>query len=686
MIFFKGYEVKENKQIALDLITRQKTFTLDDVELETDIKLNVTFIETQEDLIEAKNWLIFMTNPIGLDIETRGLDPHQHELIMLQFGDKYRQFVIDTRIVDVTSIIPLIVNDDNLIIGQNLKFEYKFFKHNYDVDLVKVKDTMLQEICLYNGYGLRNSLKELAKRYLNYEGDKSLGTQFLTIGDAPFTKDQIIYGAYDVILPILISEQQDIKAKERGVIKTIELEHEYMKVLGDSEYKGLYFDKKAWKALYDEHLPIYIEKKRQLDEYIITHNRFRKFIDNQIDMFYTDPVCKVSWDSPKQVVELFKEFKLCPLEMSNTTKKLTYTVESKAMKASLLTINKDVEQLYKDLILLYLDMKEYAQRVNTFGIKFFKYINPVTGRLHSNFNQIISTGRSSSRAPNLQNIPSDPRYRKCFTAPKGNKIINADFSGQENVVLANKSLDKDLLEFYKKGNSDMHSFIASKIYNLPYKEFTYATEVKDKGLPLSDLGIELLEKRKIAKAAGFAINYGGNGYTISKNLGISAKKGDEVYDAYFKAFPGLRKYFDKTIDATIKRGYIHINDVTGRRFNLINYKKMITLKGNKDKIKEYYKLKGQISRLALNYPIQGTAGDITKYAAIQFRKWILKNNLRDTVFITNIIHDEINVEALTVDSKKVANNLKKSMEKAGKLWCKVVPLLAEAQIKDYWTH
>ena len=668
-------------------VKRQKTFTLNDVKLKTDIQINATFIDKQEDLAEALLWCQFAPKKIGVDIETRGLDPHQHEMIMFQFGDINRQFVIDTRKVDITSLLPYIISEDITIVGQNLKFEYKFIKHKFNIDLINVQDTMLQEACLYTGYGMSNSLKELSYRYLNYEADKTIRMRFLEIKDEDFTKDEIIYGAYDVVLPLLIAEKQEIKIKEKGMETLAYLEHNYVKVVGDMEYKGLHFDKEKWKELYKYHVPLYEAQIELLDKYVIEHNLIN-FIDKQFDMFSPNvKKTSIQWSSSKQVIELFIKLGICPKEVSKTTKQLTWTVDAKVLKASLQTINKSISEDKKELIKQYLKSKELEQRITTFGESFFKYVNPVTGRLHSNYRQIISTGRSSSREPNLQNIPGDEAYRKCFTAPEGHKIINADYSGQETIVLANKSLDEGLLEFYRKGNSDMHSFIASKIYDIPYEEFIKATEAKDSktNKPTSEQ-YELLHKRGIAKAAGFAINYGGTGYTIAKNLGLSTQKGEEVYDAYFNAFPGLKNYFDTTIQETLNRGYILINELTGRRLHFLKYKQMKSYENKPNKRSEYYKLRSQFSRLALNAPIQGTAGDITKNAAVRFRKWILDNNYRETIFITNVIHDEINVECPVELAEKAAEALQTCMEGAGDLWCKTVKLKADAVITDFWTH
>jgi DNA polymerase-1 len=127
------------------------------------------------------------------------------------------------------------------------------------------------------------------------------------------------------------------------------------------------------------------------------------------------------------------------------------------------------------IISTYIEFTEHQKVVSTYGENWFDYINKATGRIHSNYQQIMNTGRLSSgqkgdkkkglpQLPNMQNIPSDSRTRSCFQSQKGNTLIVSDYSGQEQIVLANKSLDKDLLYFYSSGLSDMHSFIASKIF------------------------------------------------------------------------------------------------------------------------------------------------------------------------------------------------------------------------------
>ena len=311
-------------QTILDFdIKRKKRFSLDDVEVNknANIKLDITFIDNQEELSEAINWLNFAPKFVGLDIETRGLDPYQHDIIMFQFGDIHRQFVIDTRTVDITEVVKRIIHKDIILVGQNLKFEYKFIKHNYKKNLIDVKDTMLQELCLYNGLGLENSLKALAKRYLNYIADKTIRMRFLEIGDEQFSKDEIIYGAYDVVLPMLIHEQQQKKIDELKMQELVDLEHKYLKVLGDNEYRGLFLDKNAWEDLYRKNLPIYNDKISKLNTYVVFHGH-TQFIDKQLDMFDNTTKCNINWNSPTQVVNYFRYLGICPKAVSKTTKKV----------------------------------------------------------------------------------------------------------------------------------------------------------------------------------------------------------------------------------------------------------------------------------------------------------------------------------------------------------------------------
>jgi len=135
----------------------------------------------------------------------------------------------------------------------------------------------------------------------------------------------------------------------------------------------------------------------------------------------------------------------------------------------------------------------------------------------------------------------------------------------------------------------------------------------------------------------------------------------------------------------MSRGYIIIDEITNRRYYFKDWK-LLNVYKKEENWKKYYTIKGKYERACLNYIIQGSAGSITKLAAIYFKNWILENNLQESVYTTNLVHDEINVETLEIHSKVVAKALENAMQKAGKVWCKTIPLNAEAVISEFWGH
>lgn len=618
---------------------------------------------------------------ISLDIETtrkfggkfagEGLQPHLSKIVMVQMGDENKQFIIDYRTEDLGKLKYLLINPEICIVGQNIKFEYLHFLHNEGIRINRLYDTMIAEQILFNGLKIEASLKALNEKYLGITVDKSTALEFLSVGSKPFTLRQIKYGAEDILYPLLIRQLQFPQLDSKGVRDCMNLEMLFIECLGDIEYKGMHFNQDRWEATYEKNKVQYLGYLKELGDYVLKHYSDTVFVDKQLSLFDEEFKCRISWTSSKQVVAFLRYLHACPMEKSKTTNKLAYTVNAKVLKSSLNTINKFKSKEVIDFINLYIRFKETEQSCTTFGTAFFKYVNPVTNRLHSNYRQILNTGRISSSGPNLQNIPSavdddygkeDPRhdmFRYAFDCPVGWKIVNADYSGQETVILANVAEEKNMLELIRNGG-DMHAFV------------TKALDPSLAHLTDKEIKKEHAEERQIAKSAGFAIQFGGNGHTISKNLGVDIEVGEAAYNAYFKAFPDLYDYFDAVAAKAMKDGYVLIDPVTGRK------RYFIPPTNNKEKHTIY--------KMALNAPIQGTAGSMTKLAAVRMRKWILDNNLQHVVFITNIVHDEINLEVIEEYAELAARALEIAMNTAAEKWCKIVPLTAGAVVTEYWTH
>ena len=620
---------------------------------------------------------------VQFDTETTGLDCHYKELMCFQLGDKENQFVINqTHLSHFKEFL-----ETKTLIAQNAKFDLKFL-YKRKIHPTKVYDTFLAESVLNCGYSFhKKSLAAIAKARLGVDIDKTVRDKIWEKGLSP---EVVSYAANDVVYLEDIKASQEEEAKIKGLTKTIYLENKFVLVLAYIEYCGFKLDRKKWQEKCDLDLIKFNEARAELDQFIIDNN-IKEFIHRQLDLFTEGSKVAINWDSPKQVAQLFKYLKI-PISAS------VDVAESVGEK----TIAKFEKEF--PIIGPYLRYKGYAKLIGTYGENFFRHINRNTGRIHTQFKQLMDTGRLSSGGKNketgeeyinFQNIPSDKFTRSCFVAEEGNVLLISDYSGQEQVVLANKSLDPALLEFYDKGMADMHSFVASKMF--PELEGLSFDEIKDKHK----------SKRQSAKTAGFAINYGGNGSTIARNNNVSEEEGAFIYNSYFEAFSGLRDYFKIVQHQVLTDGYVLINSLLGRKCYIPGYdnfqaeklefdnafwRRYKEAKKNnssefpelKEKISKWFKFKGKMERMALNYPIQGTSADITKISGIYFLDWIRTNNLWDIVLFVNTIHDENVIECPLEMQEDTVVALRDSMNNAADIFCKRVKLTAEPEPSLYW--
>ena len=230
-------------------------------------------------------------------------------------------------------------------------------------------------------------------------------------------------------------------------------------------------------------------------------------------------------------------------------------------------------------------------------------------------------------------------------------------------------------------------------------------------MDLKEIKSNFPEQRQIAKNAGFAIIYGGEGPTIAENVNISVEEGDKIYEEYTKAFPQFKRYANKVLHDALEKGYIQFNTISSRKAfipyfddfksleqsvqapgfweNYRWHKEQKTAKFEnefKPLVKRYFKQKSRIGRMALNFPIQGSSAEIMKLACIYFFRWIMENDLFNKVLISNVIHDEILVECSELLADTVAKKLQETMEQAGAVFCKIIPLKATPVISKEWEH
>ena len=391
---------------------------------------------------------------LGIDIETtrkfggkygkqEGLDPYLTETVMLQIGTVDKQFIIDIRKSkkeDVTLLMRMLVDRGITFVGHNLKFEIKHILHKNGVRLEKVLDTMILENMIYSGIKKPMDLNSLNERYLKLRVDKDIRMSFLTIGSKAFNIDQIEYGARDILYPLMFFRTQVQKLHGFNMQKCIDLEMKFLPVLAELELTGFKINKNDWLEVAKVNKIRYRKQFEILTSMLIeVLPSDSKFVNQQLDFFNTERTLTFKFSSSKKVIELFSSFGINAETTDKKSKKLKKTVESKILKSYLIINESSIDERYIKIAKEYLILKEYEQACTTFGDKFAeKYIHPITGRLHSSFKQILTTGRISSSSPNIQNIPSAPEFRKCFDSEEGGTLINADYSGQENYVLVNQ--------------------------------------------------------------------------------------------------------------------------------------------------------------------------------------------------------------------------------------------------------
>lgn len=656
--------------------------------------------------IEVQDIISYFKNHkfIALDTETSGLDPHSCELLSIQFGDFDQQFVVEYSPNILEKLKPLLLRKDVVWVLQNAKFDLQFF-YKHDIILENIFDTYLAEGVLYCGFDdvklpnyVRKSLDVLVLKYCGVLLNKSIRG---TINRVGLTDKVIEYGANDVKYLIPVMTSQMVKIKKDGLWGAVKLDNKFVKVLAYIEYCGIYLNKEKWLAKMEDDSKKLSDMEFALNKWVF--ERFGdKYVNKQLDLFSAAKRCSLNWSSSKQIIPIFKELGVDTKVRDKKTGKMKDSIEAKHI----------VKQVHvSPLIQMYIDYKKAQKLVTTYGQNFLDAINPKTGRIHATFWQIMNTGRTScgsgdnkddDNSINLQNIPSDKITRGCFTNQFENTIlVDCDYSQQEDRMYTQLSKEPALIDFYNDTTRkrDGHSFTA---------KLCFPKELKD--IPEEEVKHVRPDLRSKAKGAKFAILFGGVGDTIAKNLGLSKEEGDEVYDAYMKAFPKLKEYFDYIKPIVVKNGYVYFNKVTGRRSYYQIFDEYERLSRTIDKqwwenykqhkfhqtedfltyykptCKRFFNLRGDLERRALNFPCQGSASDMSKLAGVWFFDWILKENLFNKVKISNFVHDEYLLETPKDIADKCAKALKECMEKAGRVFIDVVPVIAEPEITTVWQH
>ncbi len=396
-----------------------------------------------------------------------------------------------------------------------------------------------------------------------------------------------------------------------------EVEMPLVGILAKMQEKGIKIDK----AILKEFLKEIKEKREKIEEEV-----------------YEEVGQRFNINSPKQLGKiLFEKLNLPPLKKTKTG----YSTNEEVLQAL---------SLLRPSISKILEYRRLFKLETTYLKPFPELINPETGRIHTSFNQTVTaTGRLSSSGPNLQNIPIrnklGERLRKAFVVEKEYLFLSGDYSQIELRFLAHVSGDNNLKSAFLE-NEDIHRQTAAEIFDVLPLEVT---------APM----------RRKAKVVNFGIVYGMSPRGLSKDLGISYKEAQDYIQRYFKRYPEVKKYINKTLEEAQKRGYV--TTLMGRKRALPG------ISSPHRRTREF------AERTAINSPIQGGAADLIKLAMINLERRFKKEKLG--VYIILQIHDELLFEVPEAEIGITRKIVKQEMEKAMKL---SVPLLVETKVGKNW--
>lgn len=645
---------------------------------------------------------------VGLDTETTGLDPYTKQLKLLQLGCYDFQIVIDCTTVDILKYKNYL-ESDRLFIGWNLKFDLKWL-FKYRIVPRRVYDGFLAEKLMWLGYpiGIHSmSLKSAGIEYLDVELDKSVRGKIIY---SDLSDDIILYSANDVKYLEKIMEAQKVELQKKGLLTAIDYENRFVLPLSYCEYCGIKLDIKRWKIKMKNDQKLFNEALSELNNWVVSnypHNKNYTKINLQgslFDGFDTAPKCIINWNSAKQVIPLFEELGFNLTTRDKKTGETTKSIEAKVIKPQ-----KSVSPIAE----VYLKYKAAQKVVSTYGENFIKQINPISGRIHTNYQQlgadttrITSGGRDRENRVeyiNFLNFPADKETRACMIAEPGNSWISIDYSGQETYLLASIANDKAIIEELTNGSGDIHSLTAY----MAYKEIPRDTPIKD----IKKLYHSL---RQEAKGIEFSINYGGDANTIATNKGIPIEEAQKIYNDYMSGFKGVKRYQDFCRRDVMEKGYILLNPLTGHKAYIYDFEELKSIKESFKRpgfweyyrqmkieapscdtvqmVRKFFKRKSASEKQSINYRIQGTGSMCLRVSLINFFEYLRKNNLLFKVLINVIPYDEINCEAPKEIAEEITTALYNCMVKAGAYFCTRCKLDAEvSRLKDgtlptYWIH
>ena len=504
--------------------------------------------------------------------------------------------------------------------GQNLKYDIEVLAC-YGIQVRgALFDTMVAHYLL--NPESRHGMDILAQEYLSYN---PMSFQEMMGREKDIRKVDLVrlkeYACEDADVTLQLREVFAPMLVEKGVEKLFrDLETPLIPVLADMERTGIRIDTAELARLQQD---------------------FKKELDEVEKRIFTEAGESFNLNSPKQLGDiLFK--KLALIEKPKKTKTGQWSTSEEVL-SDLAADHAIVADI--------LEYRSIGKLLSTYIEALPQEINPRTGRIHTSFNQTLtSTGRLSSSNPNLQNIPVRTRrgqmIRRAFVPSDGGHVLmSADYSQIELRIIASLAGEDAMIDAFAHGQ-DIHRSTAARVFGVPLEEVTK-------------------EQRSHAKSVNFGIIYGVSAHGLSRQTGLPRSESAAIIDSYYKTYPKLRDYIESLKEFAREHGYVET--IMGRRRYLpdINSRNA--------------NVRGAAERNAVNAPIQGSAADIIKKAMIDVFAELSSGEYTSKLLLQ--VHDELVLDVLKVETEAVGAMVRQKMESA---WVDRVPLVVEVGTGDNW--
>ncbi len=595
----------------------------------------VTVVDTPAGLAELVKTLE-TADVISFDTETTGTDQMQADLVGISLAvvpgqgfyipvghDKGRQLPLQ----DVIGALrPVLTNPRIQKIAHNIKYDYVVLAR-YGLKVAPLSfDSMIAE-WLRDPASRNLGLKKLAWVRLNAEMTEikdliGTGSKQITMAQVPIAR-AAAYAADDAEVVVRLMPDLAREVRDAGAEKLLnEIEMPLIEVLGAMEMAGIRLDTE-----------FLAEMSAEMTGRI-------EGIEKQIFDTVGEPF---NLNSTQQLSNaLFDRLGIAPPAGTRKTASGHYSTAAGVLES----LQDDHE-----IVGWILNYRELAKLKSTYVDALPAQVNPRTGRVHTSYNQAGSvTGRIASSDPNLQNIPIRTelgrRIRRAFVADPGHQLLAVDYSQVELRVVAHMSGDEAMIAAFRAGQ-DIHATTAAAVYGIAIDEVDR-------------------NQRRHAKAINFGLIYGMSAFGLTRTTDLTLAESEDFVEAYFKQFPGVKKYLDGIRRIATEQGFVET--LLGRR------RYFPGLAGGSNPA-----VRAREEREAINAPIQGTAADILKIAMLQIPGALAKAGLSARMLLQ--VHDELVFECPEDETVRTAEVVRTTMSKAYPL---SVPLLTEAKSGSNW--